>query len=83
MEDFEIDPRVLAIFAVATRRLKNLAQLVTYRLSEFELGQTRKWRPRVTMSDVAPWSQPVAATHWLNLSAGDWKSSVFLGRSLS
>ena len=29
------------------------------------------------------WSQPVAATHWLNRSAGDWKSSVFLGRSLS
>src|SRR5262249_15765444 len=29
------------------------------------------------------WTQPVAATHWLNRSAGDWKSSVFLVRSLS
>jgi hypothetical protein len=27
--------------------------------------------------------QPVNATHWLNLSAGVWKSNVFLGRSLS
>ena len=24
------------------------------------------------------WSQPVAATHWLNRSAGDWRSNIFL-----
>jgi hypothetical protein len=37
------------------------------------------------LPDVRFWRrvQPVAATHWLNRSAGDWKSSVFLGRSLS
>src|SRR6476646_10522346 len=35
------------------------------------------------MSVKGWWSQPVAATHWLNRSAGDWKPSVFLGRSLS
>ena len=35
------------------------------------------------MAATGRWAQPVDATHWLNRSAGDWKSSVFLGRSLS
>jgi hypothetical protein len=40
-------------------------------------------RNAVSMSEMGWCSQTVAATQLLNLSAGEWKSSVFLGRSLS
>ena len=64
-------------FSQSSRFRRNIHGLARVRVS------LRMGRTVLMVRPLCGCAQRVIATHWLNRSAGVWKSSVFLGRSLS